>query len=158
MEYKKIIGVLLVLTIISIAVSSATAADIWIRTDGYIKPSSWTSPNGFAFNDDIWWLNFPANYQVSFFDDSGNEIKCVKGSMTAWTDDQRINVPDDAVTMDIYVFTDSFSKNCRQVTSFHNLTACDGAMVFDGVINRTNFHLKTCDFDSGYMKIYCKNS
>jgi len=152
-NYKKIMFISLMLITMSIAVSSVSADDIWIHTYGSgsaFKPAHWTSPNGFVFKDKAWSLAFIAYYQISFFDKNGNEISYVKDHMYAWTSDNKVSIPDNAVTMDIYLANSFFSKNLKSCLMYKKIKACDGAMAFDGNDMGRNFHLKTKDHDFGY--------
>ena len=135
--------------------SSLPLGEFWIHTYGKgsaVKPAHWTSPNGFEFKDKAWCLAFVAYYQISFFDAKHKEITYVKSQMTSGSKDRLVNIPNNAVRMEIHVSSVVFAKDSCTPVRF-NLKASDGAMAFDGTTGSRNFHLKTNDFDSGYIHI-----
>jgi len=168
MKYKKIIGILLIVITLTMTISSSSAKDIWIHTYGHGaagSPAHWESPNGFKFHDNAWILAFCAYYQINFYDDSGKEISYVKDHITSGSNDRVVHIPNGSAKMKIIVSTLTFEKdangshwiwgsNRNYVTIFDNLKPCKGAMAFDGMTGHHNFHIKTDNYDSGYIELH----
>jgi len=157
MKYGEILGVLTVLIALAMAISSVSAGNIWVHTYGndYVSESThWISPNGFEFKDNTSVLDFTGAYYINFFDNTGKKIFIVYGEVDRDMQDRCIHIPNNAVTMDVYVASNGFYEEyLPDATKFLSLKAEDGAMAFGGNYTTNNFHLKTKNFDTGHIKI-----
>ena len=129
--------------------------EIWMHTYGKgssKNPASWTSPNGFVFKDNAWAIAYYVDYSFAFYDSSGKKISDFYGTMYASSSDYAIKIPDNAVKMKIGI---KYGGILIYAGKSFELDANSGAMAFDGIMLRDyrNFHLKTTNFDSGYISL-----
>ncbi|MCL2687533.1 MAG: hypothetical protein FWE58_03250 [Methanobrevibacter sp.] len=156
MKYKKLIGVLVILVMFTMTISSVSAADIWIHTYGsgsVFKAAHWTSPNGFEFKDNAWILAFIGYYEITFYNEHGFQVGYVNDHMTSGSKDRVVHIPDSATKMKISVHHLPYELGDAKKTYFSGLKVGEAAMAFDGSLAGKNFHLKTEYFDSGYIQI-----